>query len=845
MEPTDPSRPELAASSPESNNSSTKPVVSTGFSEGQAKSVQASYSVALVGNPNTGKSTLFNALTGLRQRIGNYPGVTVEKKNGKFSQNGVVWDVIDLPGTYSLAPRSPDERVTLDVLLGQVLGVQPIDLVICVVDASNLRRNLYLASQVLELGLPTIIALTMVDVAEGREDRVNVAILSERLGVPVIPVHAAQRIGLSKLKLAMHSRLRPADVVQASVPVVAAPTVPIAESKSPHPFHSPLAPEVYAAVRRATAAPAASAPSIGLPDALPDVEPTSCSEQLTAQQWIFLRYLLDPADEQETAGRKPTAFAPRPAQSQLDAVRAELAQQRIDWKTIESQSRYAWIDAQLPSVLTSAPDDQRSSATSWSDRIDSLLTDRIWGSLSFVVMMFVLFTAVFQVAGPFSEILEWAIDGLKTVVVWAIPPGMFRSLLTQGVLDGVGGVLVFLPQIFVLFFFIGLLEDSGYLARSAFLMDRWMSPLGLSGKSFIPLLSSFACAVPGIMGTRVIDRPRDRLLTIMIAPLMSCSARLPVYIVFTQAFIPERFFLGFVSQRALVFISMYLVGVVVAAAIAFVCKRFFWREKSGDFFLELPSYKWPSFRLVVYRMWERGREFIKRAGTVILAMTIIIWAANYFPRNDALVSQQLAEQTRLLSSIEQRHSELSQQEETTEPASLKSAPEQSDNDEPLAGDPQLLALENQLAEVRNQIGAIRQENSYLGQAGKWIEPVVRPLGWDWKIGCAVLASFPAREVVVATLGVLYRVGEADEESVELQNALQAETWADSGEPIFNIPVALSVMVFFALCSQCASTLAVIYHETHSWFWPVVSFVYMTILAYVGAFIVYQVGMWFA
>lgn len=760
--------------------------------ETPSSSAAANFTVALVGNPNTGKSTLFNALTGMRQRIGNYPGVTVEKKSGRFSSDGVDWSIIDLPGTYSLAPRSPDERVTLDVLLGQVSGMEPIDLVVCVVDASNLRRNLYLASQILELGLPTVIALTMVDIAQGRGEEISALGLEEQLGVPVIPVHAAQRIGLGPLKVAMADQ----------------------RGKSPAIVHQPLPDRVYDLAREMG--------GDGAQDAIGEgraVEDSLERLQMTPQQWVFLRYMLDPADTKDSEQK----FAQRPDSQQLMAARYQLESKGLQWCGLESEYRYKWIDQQLATLVPHTPEGHHSATAekvTWSDRLDDLLTHRLWGTIAFVVMMFLLFTAVFKVAEPFSALLDMGLGFLADLVTANMAPGMFRSLILSGVLDGVGGVLVFLPQIFVLFFFIGILEDSGYLARSAFLMDRWMSPLGLSGKSFIPLLSSFACAVPGIMGTRVIDRPRDRLLTIMIAPLMSCSARLPVYIVFTSAFIPEQNLLGIFSLRALIFIAMYLVGVIVAALIAFIWKRFFWREKSGDFFLELPSYKRPSLRVVAYRMWERGSEFIKRAGTVILAMTILIWAANYFPRNEELVQTQTSQISQLEAELEQ-----SPTEERSE------------------------ALTAQIAELENQVNSIQQENSYLGQAGKLIEPAVRPLGWDWKIGCAVLASFPAREVVVATLGVLYGVGDDPDleedteggESNDLYRAMQAARWEDTGEPVFNIPVALSVMVFFALCSQCVSTLATIYTETRSWVWPVVSFVYMTVLAYLGAMLVYQVG----
>jgi ferrous iron transport protein B len=376
----------------------------------------------------------------------------------------------------------------------------------------------------------------------------------------------------------------------------------------------------------------------------------------------------------------------------------------------------------------------------------------------------------------------------------------------------VGAVVIFLPQILILFLFIALLEDCGYMARAAFLMDRLMAGVGLSGKSFIPLLSSFACAVPGIMATRVIENRRDRLATILIAPLMSCSARLPVYVILIGAFVPAEFYLGgLVGLQGLVLLAMYSIGVVVAIAVAWLLKKTVLRGETPPFVLELPSYKLPSLRTVTYRMAERGWAFLARAGTVIFAVTIVIWALAYYPRSEERVAAEIAKQRA-----------------------------------ELAGDASALAEFNEPENLERVTASLHQRHSFLGRAGRWIEPVVRPLGWDWRIGCAAIASFPAREVVMGVLGVIYQLGPevdvgAEGDQNRLQEQLRAARWDDTGERVYNLPVALSIMVFFALCAQCAATLAVIRRETNSWRWPAFTFVYMTMLAYVGALFTYQIG----
>jgi ferrous iron transport protein B len=423
---------------------------------------------------------------------------------------------------------------------------------------------------------------------------------------------------------------------------------------------------------------------------------------------------------------------------------------------------------------------------------------------------------------------------LSLIVETILPAGALRSLLTDGLIEGVGGVLVFLPQIFLLFLFIAVLEDCGYMARIAFLMDRVMSRVGLSGKSFIPLLSSFACAIPGILASRVIENRRDRFVTMLIAPLMSCSARLPVYTLLISAFIPNKRLLGVFGLQGLTMLAMYLLGIIVAVVVAFLLKRTILRAKTPTFVMELPTYKRPSVRVVLRKMFDGGWAFVHGAGTLIVAVTVLVWAASYYPRGENAIDTSL---------LERRDALRTSLEQLQEPARELVFANQAETVGQAIPAEQLVA--RQLAAVENEIDAAYFQQSYLGRAGRLIEPVVRPLGWDWRLGCAALASFPAREVVVASLGVIYKFGEdQDEESTSLRQTLKTATWEGTDRRVFNVPVALSVMVFFALCAQCASTLAMMRRETNSWRWPTFAFVYMTSVAYVAAMITYHVGMWF-
>jgi ferrous iron transport protein B len=513
-----------------------------------------------------------------------------------------------------------------------------------------------------------------------------------------------------------------------------------------------------------------------------------------------------------------------PLRAAASEARERLTTNGQSLAALETVARYQWASSVTQDVIKQSHEP----VETLSDRLDRVLTHRWLGPLIFGVLMLGIFQAVFNGAIFFMDGIEAGLSQLGDVVSAWIPPGALRSMLISGVIGGVGSVLVFLPQIFILFFFVALLEDCGYMARAAFLMDRLMSRVGLSGKSFIPLLSSFACAVPGIMATRVIENRRDRLLTMMIAPLMTCSARLPVYVLLIAAFIPRKSLFPAVNlfgQRwsiglqEVTMASLYLLGIVVAVLVAMLLKHTILRGETSPFVMELPSYKMPDVPVVVHRMLERGWAFVRRAGTLIFAVAIVVWAAGYFPHDRQRVEAPFrARQQRLEQQLEQAQSSASPR------------------------GPSAAKIEAELAQLENEIAGAYIRQSYLGRVGHLIEPLVRPLGWDWRIGCAVVASFPAREVVVGTLGVIYNLGE-DEGSTALSDTLRRARWDGTDRPVFNIPVALSIMVFFALCAQCVSTLATIGRETNSWRWPLFSFAYMTVLAYLGALLTYQVGNW--
>ncbi|MBX3460910.1 MAG: ferrous iron transport protein B [Planctomycetes bacterium] len=803
------------------------------------------HTVALLGNPNTGKSTLFTALTGTRQKVANFPGVTVEAKLGTLTLDDAEVTVIDLPGTYSLAARSPDERIATEALLGRIPGTPRPDGVLIVLDASSLERNLYLATQVLEFGLPAVVALTMVDVAKDRGITVDAHALSRQLGVPVVPVNAPEKQGLSDLRAELHRALH-------------------------HPGQAlavPFGDEFDEAVTDLHDVVCDLSVKLGFKPARPEA----------------LRLLVDGAgpfyDECEQVGGQ--AFL-----DEFNKLRQRASGGR-SLSMIEAQGRYGLIGRWVKEARKSEDDGRRTKT----DRVDALLTHKVWGTLIFVALMLLVFQSIYSWAGPLMDGIELGIGWLGAQVVNAIPEEMetLRSLLADGVFGGVAGVLVFLPQILILFLFIAILEDLGYMSRAAFLMDRLMAPLGLSGRSFIPLLSAFACAIPGIMGTRVIEDRNTRLTTIFLAPFMSCSARLPVYTLFIAAFVPDDG-VGPFNLQGLVLFAMYWVGVLFAIPTALVLKRGILKSKITPFLMELPSYKMPRPGAVARVLLERGGSFIKRAGTIIFAVSIIVWALAYFPRDSQVIEKHDA----ATQALNERHAAkvamiaksggftdddpalvaaIADMEElaAVHEESVATAKDEIDDAIELeaalaerseAFTAALLELkrrhggafepaqeihtsraehEEAVAGIENAKAGELLAGSFLGRAGHAIEPAVRPLGWDWRIGMAAIASFPAREVIIATLGTIFNLGgEQDEESEGLRGVLR-NAKDEHGNPLFTLATALSVMVFFALCAQCAATLAVIRRETNSWKWPAASFVYMTTLAYIGALVTYQVA----
>ena len=704
--------------------------------------------LALVGNPNTGKTTLFNRLTGSRQKIGNYPGVTVEKKSGTWLLGGRAATLVDLPGAYSLAASSPDEWVALDFLTGHLDGAAKPDAVICVVDASNVVRNLFLASQVADLGLPLVIALNMSDAAERAGIQIDAALLSRHLGVPVVRTVATKGEGVGALEKAVRQAIDQR-LLMAQVPW----------------------PE---AVGRAVKYLAAGLEKEGVPP----LEPGE-----------LRRILFEPRSAVLDRAGWPAETDP---QLLLGASRDILAAAGLQPASAEALLRYEHL-GHLTADAVRFPEKRRRTAT---ERIDAVLTHRVWGLLIFVLMMFVIFQSIYTWAAPFMDLIEAMVARVQGVVApWLAGWPALQSLVIDGAIGGAGGVLVFLPQILILFFFIALLEDTGYMARGAFLMDKMFGWCGLNGKSFVPMLSSYACAIPGILATRTIEDPRARLTTILVAPLMSCSARLPVYVLMIGAFIEPVY--GAVAAGVALF-AAHLVGLVVAVPVAWGLNKFILHTRPQPFLLEMPPYRRPRLRDILWRMWERAREFLVRAGTVIVAMAVIIWALVYFPRPEGVRQQVVAS----------------------------------------------LSALNDPAAVERAVDAAYLEQSYLARAGRVVQPLFAPAGFDWKITVGVLASFPAREVIIATLGTIYGVGQdIDEGSGDLRSALARDLWTQgsrAGRPVFTAPVALALVVFFALCLQCGATVAVMAKEA-GWGWAVFGFFYMTGLAWLGAVLTYQLG----
>jgi len=751
--------------------------------------------VALVGNPNTGKSTLFNALTGLRQHVGNYPGVTVELSKGKAHVGEMILNIVDLPGTYSLAARSPDEMVTVDFILGHQPEEPRPDVVVAIVDACNLERHLYLTTQLMSLGVPIVLAVNLIDLAAKQGIVIDFAALSRKLGVAVVPVQANRGKGMDELRQAI--------------------------------------------VAAAGSSPSTNGPTF--PDVFQQETSTLARELLGVEPFLVQRLLLDVGGHNErTLSEK---FGPTVLEH-VGAARSRLSEAGCAVPAVEARARYSWIRQSLADCVTRPA----VKLVAFSDRLDRLLTHKLWGSLVFLGLMFLVFQAIYSWSSYPMDLIDAGKDWLSDAVKDSgMSPGPLRSLLTGGIIQGVGSVLVFLPQIIILFAFIAVLEDCGYMARAAFLMDKIMSKCGLNGKSFIPLLSSVACAIPGIMATRTIENRRDRLATILVAPLMSCSARLPLYMLLIGIFFSDPWWLP-----GVVLFGMYMLGLIIAPLVALTLKRTLLRGATPIFVMEMPSFKWPQLKTVIRRMIGAGWAFIYRAGTFILASMILVWALLYFPANMPDGRSYDTETLKMKEDIEPLGKEVASLEDEIKKLEAKDPKPEEDIETKKAD---LKSKQDEFdpkKEALDKLGGEWKRQSYLGQAGKALEPVFRPLGWDWRIGMAALASFPAREVVVGTLGMIYNQGDVDPGEIEgaakvdetpLGKAVRTEWEEEKDTPraTHKTAVALGLMVFFALCCQCVSTLAVIRRETGTWSWPAFTFVYMTTLAYLGALIVFQVG----
>ena len=681
-------------------------------------------SIAVVGSPNSGKSTLFNRLTGLRQHIGNYPGVTVERHVGTLKGDGYTLELIDLPGTHALSAHSIEEQIAVDVIFGRIEGTSAPDGILAVLDATNLYQGLYLVQQLTELETPLVVALTMVDAAEANGLRIDVDKLTQRLGgIPVCPVVATTGAGIGKLKLmlAKLSNMEPA------APVLAWP-------------------ELTSAARELAGLSTVPLRTAEVARLLIDA-PTASTHRLL-----------------DTVGKD--------AAGKLDDVRAKLfgAEPAL---AREARMRFSWVRDVLADVQQKAPP-----FYTWRTRLTEWVNRPIPGTIGLFLVMAIMFQAVFAWATPMMELIDRSAAVLGALVANQLGGGAFSSLVTDGIIAGVGSVIIFLPQIIILFLFIILLEDSGYLARAAYLLDRTMRSVGLSGQSIIPMISSFACAVPGIMATRVIPNRRDRIATIIAAPFMTCSARLPVYALLIAAFIPARD-IAFLNLQGLVMFGLYMFGIVAGVLTALLMRKTVLRGPKASFALMLPEFRRPNMQTVLIQLLGRARVFLYRAGTVIFAVAVVVWALAYYPRATDI-------------------------------------------------DPML---------TKNEAAAAQLEQSWLGRAGHVVEPVFKPLGWDWRVSSAVIAGFPAREVVIAVLGTVYAVGD-EADVATLSQRLQSTTWPD-GSPVFTLPMVFGLLIFYACCLQCAATLAVIRRETNSWRWPIFAWTYMTSIGYVGALLIYQ------
>lgn len=697
--------------------------------------------IALIGNPNSGKSSLFNVLTGLKQKVGNFPGVTVDKKTGECNISAFInAKIIDLPGTYSLYPRRTDEWVAYNVMMNPGSKEKP-DVYILVADASNLKRNLLFASQIIDLKQPVVIALTMMDIASKKGIAIDLPGLERELGVPVVAVNPRKNKGIHELKKI---------IAQTAQQLYKPPSRNFAE------------------------------PTLLTQDAIGDVK--KIFPQIS--DYAAVHYLIH--HESFSLDDK--------TQDTIEQIERKHNFNHTKVQAEEITQRYARIRHIMQKTVVEADPKEKQLIT---DRIDKVLLHKFWGYIILLGVLGVLFQSIFWLATYPMDAIEWVFGAFSTWLSGVLPQNWFSDLLVNGLIAGLGGIVVFIPQIMILFGLITIIEDTGYMARISFLTDKLMRKVGLNGKSVMPMISSFACAVPAIMSTRNIENKKERLLTIMISPLMSCSARLPVYIILISLVIPQKYYFGFISLQGLVMTGLYLLGVVMALIVSYVMKWFIHIKEKSFFILELPLYRTPRWKNVFTTMVEKAKIFTFQAGKVILVISLILWLlSSYGPPGK-------------MKQIEEKYAGIEQQSPQNK-ATLE---------------------EDKRAELL--------EASFVGILGRTIEPVIKPLGYDWKIGIALITSFAAREVFVGTMATIYSVGEdADEYNPSLREKMYAATWPD-GSKIYTLAAGVSLMVFYVFAMQCMSTLAVVKRETRSWKWPMIQLAYMTLLAYVMSFLAYN------
>ena len=684
----------------------------------------------------------------MRQKTGNYPGVTVEKHVGITRAGDVAIELIDLPGMFALSANSLEERIAVDVVLGRIPSMARPDGILAVVDASHLYQGLYLVQQLMELNLPILVALTMTDAAKSNGVSVDGEALSLRLGgVKVCPVVATTGQGIDSLKSAL---------------------IELPDSEKP------AVPAFWAELGAASEEIAREIPSI-------------------VPRFEIERALIDQGG---VLAREVESYLGEDGESRLNAYRARLFGAEPPLAG-EARRRYAWVRGVMSDVYYTTP-----VIATLGSRFAQFINRPVPGTIGLFVVMAIVFQAVFAWAKPVMDTIDSGTAAVSAIVAKTLPEGALASFISDGAIAGVGSVIVFLPQILILFLFIIVLEDSGYLARAAYLMDRTMRSVGLSGQSIIPMISSFACAVPGIMATRVIPGRRDRIATILAAPFMTCSARLPVYALLIAAFVPATT-IGFMNLQGIVLFGLYMLGIVAGLATTLLLRKTALHGPKPSFALMLPEFRRPNMRTVTMQLLGRANIFLKRAGTVIFAVAVVVWALAYYPRSDEIHSA-------------------AAQEKAVATATL-------------VGDAQDFAS----AQIDNDAAAAQLEQSWLGRAGKFVVPVFEPLGWDWKVSSAVIASFPAREVVVAVLGTVYAVGDTADEATlteRLSKAMRAD-----GTPVYSLPMVIGLLIFYACCLQCAATIAVIRRETNTWRWPIFAWTYMTTLGYLGALFAYQLG----